>query len=105
MEVISQTHGDHGILDGGGEVVQRVRGVAAVQALPPTVGKPVVEVTAGFQSELVHFEGSLLECSVCKCPVERGLHVQFQVEEIILFLDVCYSFEKGSSACRVVQMG
>ena len=74
-ELVGQTYGEHGIIDGGGEVIQCVRRVAAVQALTPAIRKPVIDVPAGFQTELVHFESGLLECPIGKCTVERGLHM------------------------------
>ena len=47
-KLISQAYRDHGIIDGGGKVIQCVGRVTAVQALTPTVRKPVIDVPPGF---------------------------------------------------------
>lgn len=60
-KLISQAYRDHGIIDGGGKVIQCVGRVTAVQALTPTVRKPVIDVPPGLLIEAVHFEGCLLD--------------------------------------------
>lgn len=54
-KLISQAYGDHGIIDGGGKVIQCVGRVTAVQALTPTVRKPVIDVPPGLLIEAGSF--------------------------------------------------
>ena len=47
----------------------------AVQPLPVSVRKPVVDISFGFNAELSHFESSLFE-TVAEVCIETALHIE-----------------------------
>ena len=95
-ELVIQFDTDSGIVDGSRQIVNHaVCIVRAVEALAIAVRKPVVDISFGFDTELVHVEVTFLK-TILEMSVKASLHIQIKIELICLLFHVCQFFKQGS---------
>ena len=95
-ELVIQFDTDSGIVDGSRQIVNHaVCIVRAVEALAIAVRKPVVDISFGFDAELVHIKVTFLK-TILEMSVKASLHIQIKIELICLLFYVCQFFKQGS---------
>ena len=95
-KLVIQLDADSGIVDRSREIINHaVCIVRTVEALTIAVRQPVVDISFGLDTKLVHIKVTLLK-TILEMSVKAPLHIQIKIEFICFLFHVCQLFKQGS---------